>query len=219
MAQLAIRGYEVEVLGYLVKPVPYAAFSPKLGSWYVVAVELDFAVRDTSDLNSLHGGFNGVDAKGLDRDADPERRHRRPAAQLPESRRRGGVAGQPRRPIRRYADPRPEVRDALTATTDAPTVVNMTSTYWNRQGEVMSSILDHELTLAASAYAPVDSGLIPTGKMAEMFGQVYDTTGCSTGPKTAVCSAPPGCATPDFGRALPTYTNGLGIQYYTGSRP
>lgn len=31
MAQLAIRGYEVEALSYLVKPVPYGAFAQELG--------------------------------------------------------------------------------------------------------------------------------------------------------------------------------------------
>lgn len=49
-----------------------------------------------------------------------------------------------------------------TATTDAPTVVNLTNhAYWNLDGA--GTIEDHELELPASRFVAVDAGLIPTG--------------------------------------------------------
>lgn len=60
------------------------------------------------------------------------------------------------------------------ATTDAPTVVNITNhTYWNLTGAVRD-VLDHELTIHAQAITPVDPGLIPTGERLPVQGTPLD---------------------------------------------
>lgn len=65
----------------------------------------------------------------------------------------------------------------LMATTDAPTVVNLTNhCYWNLEGENAGSVLDHKLYLAASRYLPTDSTLIPTGAMESVTGTPMDFT-------------------------------------------
>jgi aldose 1-epimerase len=62
------------------------------------------------------------------------------------------------------------------ATTDKATIVNVTNhAYFNLAGEAgTADILGHRLTLAADAYTPVDSTLIPTGERKSVAGTPFD---------------------------------------------
>ena len=71
--------------------------------------------------------------------------------------------------------PENEFRIDYSATTDKPTVVNLSHhPFFNLKGEGNGTILDHVMTINASRTTPVDSVLIPTGEIADVTGTPFD---------------------------------------------
>ena len=65
------------------------------------------------------------------------------------------------------------LRIELTATAEAPTIVNLTQhAYFNLDGS--ADILDHEVQLNCGFYTPTDAELIPTGEIRAVAGTPYD---------------------------------------------
>src|ERR1700688_3328094 len=66
-----------------------------------------------------------------------------------------------------------ELKIEYTATTDKKTVLNLTNhSYFNLKES--GTILDHQLTLKASRFTPVDAGMIPTGELRPVAGTPFD---------------------------------------------
>ena len=131
------------------------------------------------------------------------------------------------------------------AKTDATTHINLTHhSFFNLKGEGEGTVNDHILMINASAYTPVDSGLIPTGEIAAVSGTPFDFNSPKAIGKDletedeqliiaggydhnfVLNSSPKNrdglplaakVLEPNSGRVLEVYTNEPGVQFYGGN--
>jgi len=67
------------------------------------------------------------------------------------------------------------------ATTDRATPITLTQhSYFNLAGHDAGTVLDHELTIAATRFTPVDAVLLPTGELRPVVGTPFDFTSART---------------------------------------
>lgn len=134
-----------------------------------------------------------------------------------------------------------ELMIVYTAKTDKATPINLTNhAYFNLAGAGAETVLDHELTIHANKYVPVDKTLIPLGRLEPVKGTIFDFTKetrigerieklYDTGAKGydhcyALTKSEPFPGTlaatlrdPKSGRVLTVYTTQPGVQLYTGN--
>lgn len=215
--------------------------------------EVRFAAND--GRNHLHGGPSGFHRRLWTSDvsavaeSDATEADASDAAAAEVVLRRTSAAGEEGYPGRlevevRYrwtADHRLGV--LLTATTDAPTFVNLTQhAHWNLAGAGSGSTDDHRLSVPSDRYLPVAADLCPTGEIASVDGSPFDLRdGARLG--DVVRSAHPQLRTaggidhsfvlgaveadglrpaatfidPSSGRRLTVRTDQPGLQIYTGN--
>ncbi|NJB84273.1 aldose 1-epimerase [Lewinella marina] len=191
--------------------------------------------------NHLHGGVTGFDkvvweATELPSATDPGLRltHLSPDGA-------GGYPGNLSTTVTYTLGEDNRLEVAYEATTDRPTIVNLTQhTYFNLSADPSRDILDHVLSIDAERYLPVDPTLIPTGELEEVAGTPFDFTepkaiGKEIGQEHEqlrrgkgydhcwVLDAPGGEAPvatlhhPGSGRRVEVFTDEPGLQFYSGN--
>jgi aldose 1-epimerase len=135
-----------------------------------------------------------------------------------------------------------ELRIDYAATTDRPTIVNLTNhSYFNLSGAGSGDILQHELMIAADRFTAAGEGLIPTGELRDVRGtpmdftqpvaigarieQPYEQLRVGYGYDANWVLNRPGEGTalaasvhdPASGRVVEVYTTEPGLQFYSGN--
>ena len=132
-----------------------------------------------------------------------------------------------------------EIKMHYLATTDAPTVLNLTNhAYWNLAGAGNGTVLEHQLQVEADKFVAVDAELIPTGKMADVDRTPLDfRQPQSLGARIAQLPGDPQgydhcyvlrsqdgtlklaarAVDPNSGRVMEVLTTQPGVQLYTGN--
>ncbi len=136
------------------------------------------AINDSAGPNHIHGGPGGFDKQRWET-RDFGQNSVGPYVELAYTSGDGeeGYPGTVETTVTYALTGDDELRITMEARTDRPTLVNLTNhSYWNLNGHRGGTVLDHEVTLFADAYTPVDSHLIPTGEIAAVAGTPFDFT-------------------------------------------
>ncbi|PLV57440.1 aldose epimerase family protein [Thermotoga sp. SG1] len=143
------------------------------GSFKIDGVTYQLALNDGDRPNALHGGVKGFYTRVFK--AIPMKTPKGPSLVLKYLSHDGeeGYPGNLDVTVIYTLTNENELKIEYRATTDKPTVVNLTHhSYFNLSGD--GTILDHEIMINADHYTPVDENLIPTGEISSVEGTPYD---------------------------------------------
>jgi len=197
-----------------------------------------FTLATNNGPNHLHGGLKGFDNVVWRGEAVPNG----VAFTYVSADGEEGYPGRLQVRVTYTLTDRDELAVEYQATTDKPTVVNLSQhTYFNLAGQGTRDVLDHRLQLDADRYTPVDATLIPTGELALVAGTPFDfRQPAAIGARIDdphpqiknglgydhnwVLNGPSGqlrhavrVVEPTTGRALDVATTEPGLQFYTGN--
>lgn len=190
--------------------------------------------------NTLHGGFNGFfsrvfDAKKIS-DQQLELSYVSKSGE-------GGYPGNLTVKVIYTLTDDNSLKIEYTATTDETTVVNLTNhAYFNLNGAGTKTITDDSLRIDADTFLPVDTTLIPTGKLQPVKGTPFDFTKFKTigadidksydqlknGKgfdhnfvlnKHDINTSIATLKSPETGIIMDVYTTEPGLQFYSGNFP
>lgn len=160
--------------GYLETPGPYIGalvgrYANRIARGRFPLDGATYHLAQNNGPNSLHGGERGFDKRVWE--AEPVEHGVRLHRVSPHG--EEGFPGRLAVSATYTLDAAGALRIAYEATTDAPTVVNLTNhTYWNLAGSGNAG--GHELRIDASRLTPVDADLIPTGEFEDVAGTGFD---------------------------------------------
>jgi aldose 1-epimerase len=136
---------------------------------------IEYTLPVNNDINHLHGGSGGFDKVYWDiQDVSDSRQAMLKLSYLSKD----GEEGYPGNvgvEIVYTLTPENEIKINYRATTDKTTIINLTQhSYFNLGGHASSDILDHQLTINADYFLPVDESSIPTGSLQSVKGTAFD---------------------------------------------
>jgi aldose 1-epimerase len=163
--------------GYLAHPEPYLGalvgrYANRIAGGRFPLEGVTYSLAQNNAPNSLHGGEHGFDKRVWD--VEPVEngvRLSRVSAHGEE-----GFPGRLAVSATYTLDASGGLHFGYEATTDAPTIVNLTNhSYFDLSGAGSpGGAGGHELRLAASRFTPVDGDLIPTGALDDVTGTRFD---------------------------------------------
>ncbi len=162
--------------GYAAHPDPYfgavvGRYANRIAGGRFTLDGTRYAVPVNNGPNSLHGGETGFDKRTWT--ASPSATAVELTLVSPDGDQ--GYPGTLTASVTYSLSPDNALTAQYRATTDGPTVVNLTNHgYVNLAGEGSGTIEDHLLQINAAHYTPVDETLIPTGEIAPVAGTPFD---------------------------------------------
>jgi aldose 1-epimerase len=135
---------------------------------------VEYKLAANNGPNNLHGGVKGFDKRVWDGNDEAMDDYAGLALEYTSA---AGEEGFPGSLATRvvYALRDGSLQIDYSATTDRPTIVNLTNhAYFNLAGEGSGDILGTEVEINASRFTPVDANLIPTGELREVAGTPFD---------------------------------------------
>ena len=173
-----VLGYD-SLDGYIKNPTYFGAvigrYANRIGKAQFKLDGKTYKLAANNGANTLHGGIKGFDKAVWQ--ADPFEKPGSAGVVLTYTS-PDGEEGYPgtlaTRVTYTFTDANELIAD-YTATTDKPTVLNLTNhSYFNLAGEGSGDVLAHQLTINADRYTPADATLIPRGELASVAGTPLD---------------------------------------------
>lgn len=165
---------------YVTKPsyfgVTVGRYANRIGGGRFTLDGKSYQVSQNDKGNSLHGGEAGFDKRLWQVVSVNQGKSASVTLALVSADGDQGYPGRVEAQVTYSLDDTGTLTIAFDATTDRPTVINMTNhAIFNLAGEgAPGGALGHRLTIPASAITPVDANLIPTGALRPVAGTVFD---------------------------------------------
>ena len=231
----------VEGAGYMGAIIGRYANRISDGKFSVDGVQ--YSLAQNNGDNSIHGGLAGFDKKIWNAEYVTNLNEVRLILTTFSSDGEEGYPGRVDATVIYTLNDKNQLVIDYSAFTDKPTVINLTNhAYFNLDGHGAGSILNHEITIHADHYTPVDSESIPTGviedvsgtpldfRIAKTIGEHIESShqqiqfGSGLDHNFLINQANPEALTlaaevysPASGRVMNVYTDQPGVQFYTGN--
>ena len=165
----SIAGYEVNTPGF---GSAIGRNANRIGGAQIIINGTTYELQKNDGENNLHGGNPGYNRrmwKGLIADDNKVEF----AMESPDGDQ--GFPGNAKVRISYTLTEDNELRIEYEASADQDTIFNLTNhSYFNLEGQVSDSVLEHEVWIDADAFTPTDDGLIPTGEIRSVEGTPMD---------------------------------------------